>query len=340
LLMASYSSSLKNVIIEIKYYKYKENEKIKEKDGKNNSESSNIAVIKINRPEVLNALNREVMLELSTAIDIVSADDKIKVIIITGAGEKSFCAGADIKYVVTIDPPEAEKYASFVHKLLNKIENLEKPVIAAINGYALGGGCEIALACDIRVASSNAKIGQTEVTIGIPPGWGGTQRLLRIVGLAKTKELIYTGKMISANEAQRIGLVNKVVSLTDDEKEKEEIEGMDPIDKSVGSIHKISYIISNNNHKLLKEEETYLQKRTQVLAKILNEKLMDECLLLANEIIKNSYNAIRVSKMLINKGMDADIDTGLRLEIYAHSLCFAHKDRQRLMSSFLNDRKK
>ena len=280
------------------------------------------------------------MLELSTAIDIVSADDKIKVIILTGAGEKSFCAGADIKYVVTIDPPEAEKYASFVHKLLNKIENLEKPVIAAINGYALGGGCEIALACDIRVASSNAKIGQTEVTIGIPPGWGGTQRLLRIVGLAKTKELIYTGKMISAIEAQRIGLVNKVVSLTDDEKEKEEIEGMDPIDKSVGSIHKISYIISNNNHKLLKEEETYLQKRTQVLAKILNEKLMDECLLFAHEIIKNSYNAIRVSKMLINKGMDTDIDTGLRLEIYAHSLCFAHKDRQRLMSSFLNDRKK
>jgi len=338
--MASYSSSLKNVIIEIKYYKYKENEKIKEKDENNYSESSNIAVIKINRPEVLNALNREVMLELSTAIDIVSADDKIKVIIITGAGEKSFCAGADIKYVVTIDPPEAEKYASFVHKLLNKIENLEKPVIAAINGYALGGGCEIALACDIRVASSNAKIGQTEVTIGIPPGWGGTQRLLRIVGLAKTKELIYTGKMISANEAQRIGLVNKVVSLTDDEKEKEEIEGMDPIDKSVGSIHKISYIISNNNHKLLKEEEAFLQKRTQVLAKILNEKLMDECLLLANEIIKNSYNAIRVSKMLINKSMDTDIDTGLRLEIYAHSLCFAHKDRQRLMSSFLNDRKK
>jgi len=331
---------LKNVIIEIKYYKYKENEKIKEKDENNYSESSNIAVIKINRPEVLNALNREVMLELSTAIDIVSADDKIKVIIITGAGEKSFYAGADIKYVVTIDPPEAEKYASFVHKLLNKIENLEKPVIAAINGYALGGGCEIALACDIRVASSNAKIGQTEVTIGIPPGWGGTQRLLRIVGLAKTKELIYTGKMISANEAQRIGLVNKVVSLTDDEKEKEEIEGMDPIDKSVGSIHKISYIISNNNHKLLKEEEAFLQKRTQVLAKILNEKLMDECLLLANEIIKNSYNAIRVSKMLINKGMDADIDTGLRLEIYAHSLCFAYKDRQRLMSSFLNDRKK
>ena len=187
--MASYSSSLKNVIIEIKYYKYKENEKIKEKDENNYSESSNIAVIKINRPEVRNALNREVMLELSTAIDIVSADDKIKVIIITGAGEKSFCAGADIRYVVTIKIPLKQKSMHlFVHKLLNKIENLEKPVIAAINGYALGGGCEIALACDIRVVQTNAKIGQTEVTIGIPPGWGGTQRLLRIVGLAKTKE--------------------------------------------------------------------------------------------------------------------------------------------------------
>src|SRR5919204_6957941 len=172
-----------------------------------------IAIIKINRPEVLNALNREAMSELSTAIDIVGADDKIKVVIITGTGERSFCAGADMRYVVNIDSIEAEKYATFIHGLLNKIENLEKPVIAAVNGYALGGGCELALACDIRIASSNAKIGQTEVTVGIPPGWGGTQRLLRIVGPAKTKELIFTGKMITAEEAEQIGLVNKVVSL-------------------------------------------------------------------------------------------------------------------------------
>src|SRR5437867_1212512 len=109
-----------------------------------------------------------------------------------------------------IGSAEAEKYALRGHEVLNKIENLEKPIIAAINGYALGGGCELALACDIRIASSNAKIGQTEATIGIPPGWGGTQRLLRIVGLAKTKELIYTGKMITAYEAERIGLVNKL----------------------------------------------------------------------------------------------------------------------------------
>ena len=176
-----------------------------------------IAIIKINRPEVLNALNKEVMSELSTAIDIVGADDKMKVLIITGSGERSFCAGADIRYVVNIDPIEAERYATFIHTLLNKIENLEKPVIAAINGYALGGGCELALAYDIRIASSNAKIGQTETTIGIPPGWGGTQRLLRIVGPAKTKELIYTGKMITAEEAEKIGLVNRVISLNIEE---------------------------------------------------------------------------------------------------------------------------
>src|SRR5919199_858813 len=180
-------------------------------------QAKDIAIIKINRPEVLNALNKEAMSELSKAIDIVGADDKIKVVIITGTGEKSFCAGADIRYVVNIDPIEAEKYATFIHSLLNKIENLEKPVIAAVNGYALGGGCELALACDIRIASSNAKIGQTEVTVGIPPGWGGTQRLLRIAGPTKTKELIYTGKMITAEEAERLGLVNGVVRLSTEE---------------------------------------------------------------------------------------------------------------------------
>ena len=132
----------------------------------------------------MNAINLDVIAELSSTIDIVSVDD-IKVVVITGNGEKSFCAGADIRYVENINHIEAERYASSVHTMLNKIENLEKPVIAAINGYALGGGCEIALACDIRIASANAKIGQTEVKIGIPPGWGGTQRMFRILGPAK-----------------------------------------------------------------------------------------------------------------------------------------------------------
>jgi 3-hydroxypropionyl-coenzyme A dehydratase len=281
-----------------------------------------IAIIKINRPEVLNALNKEVMSELSAAIDIVGADGKIKVLIITGTGERSFCAGADIRYVVNIDPIEAERYATFIHTLLNKIENLEKPVIAAINGYALGGGCELALACDIRIASSNAKIGQTEATIGIPPGWGGTQRLLRIVGPAKTKELIYTGKMITAEEAERIGLVNRLVSLTPEEK--------------LSAAERTTAATTASKEEQQQEKQIADSK----LAKILNKKLMDECLAFAKEITKNSFIAVKTSKMLINKGMDADIDTGLRLEIYGWALCFAHEDRQKMMSSFLNKGKK
>jgi 3-hydroxypropionyl-coenzyme A dehydratase len=184
------------------------------------SQINDLAIMKINRPEVLNALDKEVAAKLYTALDIANADNRIKVIIITGSGEKSFCAGGDIRYVASIDPIEAERYATFIHNLLNKIENLEKPVIAAINGYALGGGCQLALACDIRIASSNAKIGQTEVTVGVPPGWGGTQRLSRIVGPAKAKELIYSGKMITAEEAEQMGLVNKVVSLTPEEENR------------------------------------------------------------------------------------------------------------------------
>jgi len=285
-----------------------------------------IAIIRINRPEVLNALNKEIMTELSQAIDIVSTDDGIKVIVITGTGERSFCAGADIRYVVNIDPIEAERYATFIHTLLNKIENLQKPVIAAINGYALGGGCELALACDIRIASSNAKIGQTEVTIGIPPGWGGTQRLLRIVGPAKAKELIYTGKMMTAEEAERIGLVNKVVSLTAEE------EGRVPSSAASTTASRTSTIASNNHSKEGQQEK----QRSNELAKILNKKLLDECLSFAKEITKNSFIAVKTSKMLINKGIDVDINTGLRLEIYGWALCFAHEDRQKMMSSFLN----
>jgi len=256
-----------------------------------------VAIIKINRPEVLNALNREAMSELSTAIDVVGADNNIKVVIITGTGEKSFCAGADIRYVVNIDPIEAEKYATFIHGLLNKIENLEKPVIAVVNGYALGGGCELALACDIRIASSNAKIGQTEVTVGIPPGWGGTQRLLRIVGPAKTKELIYTGKMITAEEAEEIGLVNRVISLSTEE----DMPALPTVSNQ-----------SSTNPQEEQQYEIQEKQRANELAKILNKKMIDESISFAKEIANNSFMAVKTSKMLINKGMDAGIDTGLQ----------------------------
>jgi len=273
--------------------------------------AEDIVLIIINRPEVLNAINKEVISELCKAIDIVGADDTTKVVILTGSGERSFCAGADIRYVININPIEAERYASSVHTLLNKIENLEKPVIAAINGYALGGGCEIALACDIRIASTNAKIGQTEVKIGIPPGWGGTQRMLRIIGQANAKQLVFTGQMITAEKAFRIGLVNRVIGVDTS------LEGT-RFDQGI-----------TKKEILSKNEET---------SKILNQRLIDECIKLAKEIAKNSYNAVKVSKMLINKSTDADLETGLRLEIYGWSLCFAHEDRQRMMSAFLNNR--
>src|SRR5919109_2976563 len=291
------------------------------------SQINDLAIIKINRPEVLNALDKEVAAKLYIALDTANADDKIRVIIITGSGERSFCAGGDIRYVANIDPIEAERYATLIHNLLNKIENFEKPVIAAINGYALGGGCQLALACDIRIASSNAKIGQTEVTIGVPPGWGGTQRLSRIVGSAKAKELIYSGKMITAEEAEQIGLVNKVVSLTPEEE-----------NRLFKKTNTTTNTTTNNYSKEQKQQQEKL--RANELSKILNKKLMDECFSFAKEITKNSFNAVKTSKMLINKGMDADINTGLRLEIYSWALCFAHEDRKKMMTSFLNKGKK
>lgn len=272
-----------------------------------------IALLRINRPEALNAMNIDVISELSRTVDIVGADESIKVVIITGAGEKSFCAGADISYMVNIDPITAEKYASSAQSVLNKIERLDKPVIGAVNGYALGGGCELAMVCDIRIASSNAKLGQPEVTIGIPPGWGGTQRLMRLVGPAKAKELVFTGKMVSAEEAFQLGLVNNVISLTSDD---------------------------NLPPEVAKDDKEKQKERNNQIAKLLNNKLMNECVSLAKQIAKNSFNAVKVSKMLINRGMDADLDTGLRLEIYGWSLCFAHEDRQKMMSDFLNKSKK
>jgi 3-hydroxypropionyl-coenzyme A dehydratase len=297
-----------------------------------------VAIIRINRPEALNAMNVDVIAELSRTIDIVGPDDGIKVLIITGAGEKSFCAGADISYMVNIQPIQAEKYATSAQAVLNKIENLQKPVIAAVNGFALGGGCELAMVCDIRIASSNAKLGQPEVTIGIPPGWGGTQRLSRIVGPAKAKELVFTGKMIAADEAQQIGLVNKVVSLTSEEEDRSTTSSTPQAADNKSSAAEQSKSLSReqSSEELQKQEK----QRANELAKLLNKKLMDECFSFAKEVTKNSFTAVKTSKMLINKAMDADIDTGLRLEIYGWALCFAHEDRQKMMSAFLNKGKK
>lgn len=169
------------------------------------------AIITISRPEALNALNANLLNELDRAASIVKGDSSIDVLIITGEG-KAFVAGADIAAMKDLDSEKGRKWGELGSSVFRKIELLDIPVIAAVNGFALGGGCELAMCCDIRIASENAKFGQPEVSLGITPGYSGCVRLPRIVGPGKAKELIYTADVISASEAEKIGLVNKVVS--------------------------------------------------------------------------------------------------------------------------------
>lgn len=170
-----------------------------------------VATVTFNRPEVLNALNTETMEELSSALGRVKEDSGIRVLVLTGAGEKAFVAGADIRLLAEQKPLEARSLSRFGQKTLRELETLGKPSIAAVNGFALGGGCEMAMACSIRYASENARFGQPEINLGIMPGYGGTQRLARLVGMGRALEMNMTGDMVSAEEAHRIGLVNKVV---------------------------------------------------------------------------------------------------------------------------------
>lgn len=247
------------------------------------SKSDGICTVKINRPDKLNAMNMDVAKELVNIFENLGKDDTVKVIILTGEGDKAFSAGADIEYMSKISPDESEEYAKLGQLVTATVENVNQPTIAAINGFALGGGCELAMSCDIRIAADTAKMGQPEVTIGIPPGWGGTQRLMRIVGIAKAKEMVYTGKMIKAEEAREIGLVNQVVELST---------------------------------------------------------LMDETMKMAKTIAGNSAIAVRMSKAAINKGRNADLDTGLGIELLAWRNCFTHPDREERMTAFVNKSKK
>ena len=247
------------------------------------TKSDGICTVKINRPDKLNAMNMDAAKELVEIFENLGKDSDVKVIILTGEGDKAFSAGADIEYMSKISPDESEEYAKLGQLVTATVENVKQPTIAAVNGFALGGGCELAMSCDIRIAANTAKMGQPEVTIGIPPGWGGTQRLMRIVGIAKAKELVYTGKMIKADEAREIGLVNQVVELST---------------------------------------------------------LMDETLKMAKVIASNSSIAVRMSKSAINKGRNADLDTGLGVELLAWRNCFTHPDREERMTAFVNKSKK
>lgn len=247
------------------------------------SKTDGICTVKINRPEKLNAMNMDAAKELTEVFENLGKDDSVKVIILTGEGDKAFSAGADIEYMSKISADESVEYAKLGQLVTGTVENVKQPTIAAINGFALGGGCELAMSCDIRIAANTAKMGQPEVTIGIPPGWGGTQRLMRIVGIAKAKEMVFTGKMIKAEEAREIGLVNQVVELST---------------------------------------------------------LMDETMKMAKTIAGNSAIAVRMSKVAMNKGRNADLDTGLGIELLAWRNCFTHPDREERMTSFVNKSKK
>jgi enoyl-CoA hydratase len=169
-----------------------------------------VAVVTVDRQEALNALDVETLTELRDRLRDVAADDEVRAVVLTGAGEKAFVAGADIKYMSGLDVEQAKAWGALGHEAGRLLEMMPKPTIAAVNGFALGGGCELALACDIRYAGSGAKLGQPEVNLGIIPGWGGTQRLARVCGLGVAKELIFTGRVVDAEEALRIGLVNAV----------------------------------------------------------------------------------------------------------------------------------
>jgi enoyl-CoA hydratase len=170
-----------------------------------------VAVLTFNRPKVLNALDAATLRDLEAALDAVGSDDEVRAIILTGSGEKAFVAGADINELAVLTPTQGKEHARHGQRVFDRIEQLGKPVIAAINGFALGGGCELALACTIRIAADTARLGQPEINLGIIPGYAGSQRLPRLVGKGRALEILLTGDMVSAQRAYEIGLVNQVV---------------------------------------------------------------------------------------------------------------------------------
>jgi enoyl-CoA hydratase len=235
-----------------------------------------IAIVTFNRPEAMNALNNQTRTEFAAAVAEVATDDDIKVLILTGSG-KAFVAGSDIKEFSQTTPYVAHN----IQRLGEMVEELEKPVIAAVNGFCLGGGCEIAMACDIIIASEKAKFGQPEINIGIIPGGGATQRLPRLIGVCKAKELIYTGEIIGAEQADRLGLVNRVVTM---------------------------------------------------------DELMPAAKELAKKIAAKSAAALKLAKTAINRGMQVNLESGLKYEYELYGLALSLEDRVEGVNAFLGKR--
>jgi len=240
-----------------------------------------IGLITLNRPEAANALSLQLLKELNETLNDVAKNRDIRVVLITGSGEKAFCAGADLKERKTMNEQQVRETVRLIGSTVNQVEALPQPVIAVMNGVAFGGGLELALACDIRVASTEAKMGLTEVSLGIIPGAGGTQRLPRLIGVGKAKELIFTARRISANEALEINLVNAVY-----------------------------------------DKEQLLEKATE----------------LALEIAKNAPLSLIQAKVAINKGIETDLTTGLKIEELAYNELLHTEDRMEGLVAFQEKR--
>ena len=241
-----------------------------------------IAVITLDRPKNMNAINSEFIDDLDQILNEIAGNNEIGAVIITGS-EKVFAAGADLKEINGIGTPvDAHSFVTRVQSVFNKIERSEKPFIAAVSGLALGGGCELSMACDVRIAAENAMFGQPEIKVGVIPGAGGTQRLPRLIGLGRAKELLFTGDPIDAKEAYRVGLVNKVVPV---------------------------------------------------------ESLLDEAKKMASKFIKQPGFALRITKMVVNEGINMDIQSALAHEARCFELLFSTEDQKEGMKALVEKRK-
>jgi len=240
------------------------------------------AIVTLNRPQSFNSISSELISELNHVFDEIENNDDVGAVILTGS-EKFFAAGADIKEISQINTPvKAHKFVESIQALFNKIERTSKPVIAAVSGLAFGGGCEMSMACDIRIAAENAMFGQPEIKIGVIPGAGGTQRLPRLVGVGRAKEMLYTGDPIDAQEAYRIGLVNKVVAV---------------------------------------------------------EALMEEARKMASKFLKQPAYTLRITKIVVNDGINMDLRTANAYEARCFEQLFATVDQQEGMKAFIEKRK-
>jgi len=243
--------------------------------------SDGVYLLTINRPKVLNALNEETLAEMQEAVSAIKADKNARVLLIKGSGKKAFVAGADIEHMSHLTPIQGKAFAEHGMHLFRRLETLDIPVVALVNGYALGGGCELAMSCDFILASDNAKFGQPEVNLGITPGFGGSQRLTRLVGRAMAMELLVTGRSMSAEEGMRRGLVNHVYS---------------------------------------------------------QDELLDQGLKLASMIAGKSSSAIQLTKQLVQRGQDLDLDNACVMESDLFGLSFSTPDRTEGMAAFLENR--